>query len=861
MAGTSDNSTVRDGSQALRRKLALTRAGIAVERAVRAFWPAWSLGLAALALALLGVPRALPPEGLSWMAGALGLAWASLVLWGARQFQWPNARAARARIDAATPGRPLAALDDRQVIGRGDAGSEALWRAHLARMRARAAAARAVRPDLRLARFDPLGLRYVAATLLVIGLILGQPAELAGLRDSNGTGAGALAAGPAWEGWVEPPRHTGRPSLYLADIEGALEAPEGSAVVLRLYGAAGALEVRETVSDRPLATEAGSTAATASEQRFAIARTGRLEIAGPGGESWEVTALPDRAPKVTFLREGARTRFDGQMSQPFRARDDYGIAAGTARFTLDLGQVTRRHGLKAPPEPRDPIVLDLPLPIAGDRAEFTETLVENLSKHPWAHLPVTLTMRVEDASGQNGQSAPAEISLPARRFFDPIAAAVIEQRRDLLWTRANAPRVARVLRALSWQPDAELIDPGAYLRFRAILRDLERHTAAGTLDGAARDAIAEALWKLGVQIEDGDVGDALERMRQAQERLNEAMRNGASPDEIARLMQELRDATQDYMRKKMQQAQRDGGDRQDRQGETLEMTREDLERMMDRIQELMNQGRFAEAQQALEQFQRMMENMQVRQGGQGRSPGQQAMEGLADTLREQQGLSDQAFRDLQEQFNPQPGAGESEGNEGQSGGLGRGQSHEGQRGRGQGRDGAPGETPGARDGTGGSLADRQAELRRRLQSQRDALPGLGGEAGDAAREQLGRADRAMDDAEDALRGDDLAGALDRQSEAMEALREGMRNLGEALARRDQNSGRGQAMGQPGQRQSDPLGRAPGQGRNAGTRDDMLQGADVYRRARELLDEIRRRTGEGERPEQELDYLERLLERF
>jgi hypothetical protein len=36
---------------------------------------------------------------------------------------------------------------------------------------------------------------------------------------------------------------------------------------------------------------------------------------------------------------------------------------------------------------------------------------------------------------------------------------------------------------------------------------------------------------------------------------------------------------------------------------------------------------------------------------------------------------------------------------------------------------------------------------------------------------------------------------------------------------------------------------------------------VYRRAGELLDEIRRRSGETERPEIELDYLRRLLDRF
>ena len=98
---------------------------------------------------------------------------------------------------------------------------------------------------------------------------------------------------------------------------------------------------------------------------------------------------------------------------------------------------------------------------------------------------------------------------------------------------------------------------------------------------------------------------------------------------------------------------------------------------------------------------------------------------------------------------------------------------------------------------------------------------------------------------------------------MEALREGMRDLGEAMAEQaQQNQGQqGTAQGSnPGQ-QRDPLGRNPGSNGQVGTDDGLLQGEDVYRRARELLDEIRRRSGDGERPDVELEYLERLLDRF
>ena len=92
-----------------------------------------------------------------------------------------------------------------------------------------------------------------------------------------------------------------------------------------------------------------------------------------------------------------------------------------------------------------------------------------------------------------------------------LAGPAIEQRRDLLWSRQNAPRVAQVLRAVSYKPEDRLFrSEKAYLRLRVIIRQLEAMTARDGLDEAERDEIAQALWDLGVLLEDGDLGDALE---------------------------------------------------------------------------------------------------------------------------------------------------------------------------------------------------------------------------------------------------------------------------------------------------------------------------------------------------------------
>nr|WP_170467538.1 TIGR02302 family protein [Ruegeria arenilitoris] len=824
------------------------------ERVMRAFWPFFSVLMAILAALMLGLQDEVRVE-IVWAVGAVALLGllATLIL-GVRRFHLPTRAEALMRLDEALPGRPIQALMDDQAIGAADSDSVALWHAHQNRMAQRVAQAEPVKPDLRLADRDPYALRYSALLALVIAAMFGSFWRIGSVAEMT-PGAAVAGQGPSWEGWVEPPRYTGLPTLYLADqSDPTLTVPQGSRITLRFYGEVGAHSLTETT------TPLGKEAATEPEQDFTVQRSGELTIDGPSGRAWALNIVADTPPQVA-VDGAAESEAGGQMKLPFAATDDYGVVSGAAVIELDLASVDRRYGLAAAPEPREVIQVELPMPITGDRADFTEDLIEDFSQHPWAHLPVKITLMARDAADQEGQSEPFMTALPARRFFDPLAAAVIEQRRDLLWTRDNATRVAQMLRAVSHLPEDLFRSDTAYLRLRVILRRLETFNEYG-LKPEQQAEIAEALWELGLLIEDGTLADALERMRRAQERLTEAMQNGASDEEIAELMQELREATEDYMRQLQRLAQENGEFDQNQQGqngETMQMTQDDLQRMMDRIQELMEQGRMAEAQQALEEFQRMMENMRVTQGqGQGQqSEGQQAMEGLAETLREQQGLSDQAFRDLQEQFNPGAQAGENQGNEGRSGGQGRGQSHEGQGGQGQ---------QGAEDGAGqqgqGSLADRQQALRDELNRQQQGLPGAGTPEGDAARDALDRAGRAMEGAEQALRSDDLAEAIDRQSEAMEALREGMRSLGEALAQNQQNQpGQGAQDGDMQANNRDPLGRSPGANGTISTDENLLQGEDVYRRARELLDEIRRRTGETDRPQIELEYLKRLLERF
>lgn len=808
------------------RALALTRAGMLAEAMARAFWLPFSLALVALAALRFDLFANVAPLWGFWLAAGFAMLLVVTLLVGLWHFRWPSRAAAVARLDATLPGRPLAALADDQVIGAQDAATAAMWQVHRTRMATVAAGARPVPPAPHLARRDPYALRLVALTAAALALLFGVPQRVGEIPGMPAPAGAAIT--PVWEGWITPPAYTGRPALYLNRIDrNDFDVPQGSRVVLRFYGPPGAHHLGQTIAEDVAADEDSQTL------EFTAMESGRLSIIGPASRSWFVQVIPDEAPRVRFDGQMRRAR-GGVMEQPFLAEDDYGVTGGTATIALDLTAVDRRHGLARPPEPREALELDLPLPMTRNRTRFTEVLRDDLSEHPWAHLPVRIALSVRDAAGQEGHGGERRELLPARRFFEPGARAVAEIRRDLLWHRDNASRSAQLMRAMLHHPDGAFRDNEVPARLREAVDFIEQRLDAGNWDGAARDMLAEELWDLALLMEEGELANARERLRRARERLEQAMRDGASDDEIAELMDELREATRDYMRMLAEQPRERG---EASGGESLDITGDQIRELMDRIQELMEEGRMDEAAELMARLQELLENLQITEGEGGEPmPGGEAMEGFGDTLGEQQGLADETFRELQEQFG------------------GRGQP-------------LPGDEPDDGEGEGrdrlDDLAERQEALREQLREQQlQQLPGEGTPEGDAALDALEEAERAMDEAARALREGDARGALERQAEAMEQLREGLRQMNDAMrADRDERAtdhdrAEGEGLGR------DPLGRnRRAEADTGGDLGALDRQGDPRARARELMDEIRRRSGELERPEDEREYLNRLIERF
>ena len=106
----------------------------------------------------------------------------------------------------------------------------------------------------------------------------------------------------------------------------------------------------------------------------------------------------------------------------------------------------------------------------------------------------------------------------------------------------------------------------------------------------------------------------------------------------------------------------------------------------------------------------------------------------------------------------------------------------------------------------------------------------------------------------------LVGAVDQQSQVMDALRQAILDVNRAQRSENSDAEQGHSNKQEGQGR-DRLGRPQGGDGSSGTAEARREGQDREAQAAELLDEVRRRAGERERSETERDYLKRLLNRF
>lgn len=873
------NAPSRGGMEPAGRLL-LARAALAWEALWPKLWPALAVVGLFLSVAWLDIPGRLPgPVHLVLLLGTFG-AVGFMLRRALRGFAFPGEEQGRRRIerDSKLSHRPLTVLKDRPAGGGTDPLAAALWRAAQARARRQTDALTVNAPHPNLAARDPWALR--AAVVLVVaasGVVAwGDWGQRLGLALTPRLSWGPVAPA-ALEAWVTPPDYTGLPPIILTRIGAAaakgdakgdpqpVPIPTGSTLLVKVTGGYGTPKLIANNGAETVLKEAG-TDAWQADATITGGTTLVVRQAGRTLREWPVIVVPDQGPGIAFRSPPAATeRFSTRID--YTAADDYGVvkATATVRLVTPVPDVIDRT----------PIVLPLPLPGAAPR-EAKGTGFHDLTPHPWAGLDVVIALEATDAAGQTGTAPERPFTLPERPFNHPVARAIIAERKKL--TLGGDPMrepVARAVAELSARPGAYFDDTSAFLALRAAVNRLMLDA-----EPEALREVQDMLWEAALRIEDGGLSMAERQLRDAQERLAEAMDRNASDAELDQLMAELEQAMRqflDAMDEQMRQAQQEGRRMPDlpMDPNTQTLDRSDIERMMEQMRELSRTGSKDAAREMLSQLQQMLEGMQTgrmdQQEAEQAEQMAEAMRELQDLAQQQRALMDETFRQSQEQEGAEPQQGQ-QGQQGPQGQASPGQQGPNRQGRApqQGGSGMQGQQQGQQQQgrgqgqqngqAGGDMAARQDELRRQLGRMMQRF----GEQGAEIPRPFGRAEQAMRDAQEALRQGRPDAAVPPQGEALTELQQGLQDMAQQMMQRMMGNnrpqnGQQQRMGRgPGR---DPLGRQlPGNGMGGGEQVKIPEEADIQR-AREILDELRRRAGEQNRPRQELDYIDRLLDRF
>ena len=636
------SQTRHSGSPRLGRRFAALSNAAARALLIERNWPpiAWALSIAFVFLAVswlglwLFAPRALRIAGVALFVIGMAAALAPLV-----RLRWPAARDIQARLDRDSGAAhwPATSLAD-TLANDQQRETRTLWAEHQARVERAVASIQVARPAPRMAERDGYALRFGTALLALAAAVVAGPelyGRFAAAFDWRGGEAMITEAESRVDAWIDPPPYAGRPPVVIdlrSNRSQSVVVFEDSVLVVRGNPAVVATRVAGPI--HPIESEDAAARIDPRERRWTIHGDGKATILRRGRTAAEVVFAVTPAGTPTIALTGKpRANISGSLTLAYELGDRYGIASARSEFALphDASKPAPRS-LAEPPQAA------LQLPASANGVGKARTTAD-LSEHPWAGARVMMTLRALSVSGKTGASPPVEITLPQRPFHNPLARALVEQRRDLILDPDHAPkRVEAALTGLGVAPELFETPANIYLG----LKEAKSSVLAARSDADLLH-VAALLWAMAQQIEDGDASQAEKDLRAAEKALREALRRGASDDEIKRLMQDLREAARRFASEMARKAERNG----DRSTDDSKRQAQDLDSLMDRMEEAARNGTRDEAEAMLDQMQEMFENMRSAEEDE-ESPAEQAMRKQLDELgklmRDQQALRDDTFR-------------------------------------------------------------------------------------------------------------------------------------------------------------------------------------------------------------------------
>ncbi len=637
--------------------------------------------------------------------------------------------------------------------------------------------------------------------------------------------------------WITPPAHTELKPLYInGDIVPPVTVAQGSTLNITL----------QNIKKRPYTVTMDDNVFTMEAKDDDASLSGKFDI----GSDATLISLTDRynsyfdlpifieadqKPEISFVKEPAVTQ-NYALEIDYRTIDDYG--------PKDISLVVERIE-STPDEPMpEPLIFELPIgfvntsdsDINEENKIWQGQYYLDLSAHDWAGAPIRIMLSVNDHIDQAHQSDPMITTLPVRVFNNKIAKKINNERMKLLnGYKDNKDGALKVLEEIIVRPANYYNDPIMFLSLKSAMNRLflDRHNQE-------RKSVTKLLWDIAIFIEEGLMFEALQDIREIKQALEKALQDpNSTPELIEKLMTDYQVALENAIRAAMTDIMRqlqNGANVQDFQNPLQTGQQSSLEEYLQKMQDLATAGDREEAMKMLQDLQKMLEQSSTK----------------PQHLSEEQEQGIETLQDLQELIEAQQAL--------------------------------TNDTKKARalddDNALNKIIERQKDLQDKTQSVKEKINDL---IPDTDTQNLDDAMVEMQNAIDAASQKDSDTTVSAQEKAEEYLQksgedamQAMQNAmnmqfssGNSLIPQMGQNGQGQngkgnrRLPQPSQSQNgetDPLGREPGNAKEFNGDLDSLSKAP-QEKARDVINELRKRSGERSRPKFELDYINRLLERF
>ena len=809
----------------------LSTVSLLLERLTLAFWrlACWCMGFAALWL--FEIPAALG-QSVSVITLIIAIAGAAhFTRQDTLKFKWPSRKEIERRIEqeSGVQHRPLSSAQDKPIKNT----DTALWtREQLRKLRV-LDVLKAPYPRALLPLKDPRALRFAVLLAFICGIFVAGgdwprrmhqglvPVQLA---EDEGIQNESVSL------WITPPEYTkAQRILPETGSDEVLKIPQGSVLkaIVKQDWRHFLQSPTISIDDQIFAMNAGEDAAYTIEQDVPKGEALGLRSGLFKTDQWAYEFIPDMPPLLAVIEE-PKVLSDAKIQFTVGMIDDYGVQTLNMRMMLDPAVKDAPPGW-AVHEQRS--VLSPP------RQEFQMSPVYDLAAHPWAGLPVVFSFIAHDHIDQIAQSKLISMTLPERIFRHPVAQKLVGIRKDLLW-KPEAPYRQRGIDLINI-----LSFPHTYghnTRIFLALRVATSRLFYNEPSVETSQSVAALLWDVALQLEDGDLSLAARALRTVQMDLERALQNpNTSEAEIASLMNELRQAMAEYMQAMAREFQK-------RVAEGREMPlmppgmmnnmvgAGDLAAMLDKMEAEMMAGDRGAAQDMLSKLQRLLDmtggsmetqlppDMQMMQEG---------MNELRELVERQETLRGETEKQA-EMIRILAGLGVDDHNKDAPPPFINTEEHE----------------------------DEQEALRAMLED----LISRAELALDEVPESLGLAAVAMQESAAHLAAKRPDRSLPAQDEALEHLKNAQQQMAQQMAQRMQQM-TGLSFGGRSPMRLDPLGRPmgdqEGQGGDGFGSQVKIPSEAEQKRVRDILNELRRRASQRDRPPEELDYYRRLLKRF